>query len=94
MYCITQCHNSYIKWVINKCTVQHTFQYLIELCPKTGLYKSAGVDATHPDLNVVGGANMVTDEPNLTYADDSHGHGTHVAGKGCLMLQHGLKSLT
>jgi len=40
-----------------------------------------GVDKNHPDLNVVGGMNMVTDEPFLSFSDDSHGHGTHVAGK-------------
>lgn len=39
-----------------------------------------GVDQTHPDLNVVGGMNMVADEPHLSFSDDSHGHGTHVAG--------------
>lgn len=39
-----------------------------------------GVDASHPDLNVIGGANVVADEPGLSYSDDSHGHGTHVAG--------------
>lgn len=39
-----------------------------------------GVDKSHPDLNVVGGMNMVADEPHLSFSDDSHGHGTHVAG--------------
>lgn len=39
-----------------------------------------GVDSTHPDLNVVGGMNFVADEPQMTYSNDSHGHGTHVAG--------------
>jgi hypothetical protein len=32
-------------------------------------------------LNVVGGMNMVADEPTLSFSDDSHGHGTHVAGR-------------
>ncbi|WIA15899.1 hypothetical protein OEZ85_012648 [Tetradesmus obliquus] len=39
-----------------------------------------GVDASHPDLNVVGGMNFVGDEPQLTYANDTNGHGTHVSG--------------
>jgi subtilisin len=39
-----------------------------------------GVDASHPDLNVVGGMNFVSDEPWLTYANDTNGHGTHVSG--------------
>ncbi|MDP6415266.1 MAG: S8 family peptidase [Gammaproteobacteria bacterium] len=34
-----------------------------------------GVDADHPDLNVVGVVNFTSDGP-----DDRHGHGTHVAG--------------
>ena len=52
----------------------------------------AGVDSSHPDLNVVGGMNMVADEPHLSFSDDSHGHGTHVAGeaatieRGCFVL--------
>jgi hypothetical protein len=40
-----------------------------------------GVDASHPDLNVVGGMNFVSDEPGLTYANDTNGHGTHVSGE-------------
>ncbi|KAF6252012.1 hypothetical protein COO60DRAFT_567314 [Scenedesmus sp. NREL 46B-D3] len=39
-----------------------------------------GVDAGHPDLNVVGGMNFVSDQPELSYANDTNGHGTHVAG--------------
>jgi subtilisin len=35
-----------------------------------------GIDATHPDLNVVGGTNCVG---GTSFADD-HGHGTHVSG--------------
>jgi subtilisin family serine protease len=37
-----------------------------------------GVDATHPDLNVVGGINCSTSNPAAWR--DVHGHGTHVAG--------------
>jgi hypothetical protein len=40
-----------------------------------------GVDASHPDLNVVGGMNFVSDEQHLTYANDTNGHGTHVSGE-------------
>jgi subtilisin len=32
-----------------------------------------GVDASHPDLNVVGGQNFVSDEPSASYSDDHHG---------------------
>ena len=37
-----------------------------------------GIDRTHPDLNVVGGINCSTSDPNAWW--DSNGHGTHVAG--------------
>jgi subtilisin len=37
-----------------------------------------GIDATHPDLNVVGGMDCSTADP--TRWRDRHGHGTHVAG--------------
>jgi subtilisin family serine protease len=37
-----------------------------------------GVDRNHPDLNVVGGYNCTTRNENKW--DDTHGHGTHVAG--------------
>lgn len=37
-----------------------------------------GVDASHPDLNVVGGYNCTTS--NRSAWGDQHGHGTHVAG--------------
>jgi subtilisin len=37
-----------------------------------------GVDPSHPDLNVAGGINCSTSDPNAWY--DSNGHGTHVAG--------------
>ena len=37
-----------------------------------------GIDRTHPDLNVVGGINCSTTNPNAWW--DSNGHGTHVAG--------------
>jgi subtilisin len=36
-----------------------------------------GVDLDHPDLNVVGGYDVVG---NANGGDDGHGHGTHVAG--------------
>ncbi|HVE12534.1 MAG TPA: S8 family peptidase [Elusimicrobiota bacterium] len=36
-----------------------------------------GVDSTHPNLRIVGGANMI--QPGASYMDDN-GHGTHVAG--------------
>lgn len=38
-----------------------------------------GVDAHHPDLNVVGGYNCVDDEKD-GWGHDGYGHGTHVAG--------------
>ena len=37
-----------------------------------------GIDPTHPDLNVVGGINCTTSDPNA-WQDQNH-HGTHVAG--------------
>jgi subtilisin family serine protease len=37
----------------------------------------SGIDAKHPDLNVVGGVNCVPGSPSY---DDLNGHGTHVAG--------------
>jgi subtilisin len=37
-----------------------------------------GIDATHPDLNVVGGINCTTADQAAW--GDEHGHGTHVAG--------------
>jgi subtilisin len=37
-----------------------------------------GIDPTHPDLNVVGGINCSSSDPNA-WQDDNH-HGTHVAG--------------
>jgi len=37
-----------------------------------------GIDASHPDLNVVGGHNCSTSNPNAW--GDANGHGTHVAG--------------
>ena len=37
-----------------------------------------GIDRTHPDLNVVGGINCSSSDPNA-WQDDNH-HGTHVAG--------------
>lgn len=37
-----------------------------------------GIDATHPDLNVVGGVNCSSADPNAW--TDENGHGTHVAG--------------
>ncbi|WP_096155439.1 MULTISPECIES: S8 family peptidase [Bacillus] len=37
-----------------------------------------GIDASHPDLNVAGGASFVSGEPNAL--TDGNGHGTHVAG--------------
>ena len=37
-----------------------------------------GIDGSHPDLNVVGGHNCSTSNPNA-WGDDN-GHGTHVAG--------------
>jgi subtilisin family serine protease len=37
-----------------------------------------GIDPTHPDLNVVGGVNCSTSDPNAW--QDQNGHGTHVAG--------------
>ncbi len=37
-----------------------------------------GIDKTHPDLNVVGGINCSTSNPNAWW--DSNSHGTHVAG--------------
>lgn len=37
-----------------------------------------GIDASHEDLNVAGGASFVTDEPDAL--TDGNGHGTHVAG--------------
>ncbi len=37
-----------------------------------------GIDRTHPDLDVVGGINCSTSDPNAWR--DVHGHGTHVAG--------------
>ncbi|MCA1031228.1 S8 family peptidase [Bacillus timonensis] len=37
-----------------------------------------GIDASHEDLNVVGGASFVAAEPNALV--DGHSHGTHVAG--------------
>ncbi|MDQ2965171.1 MAG: S8 family serine peptidase, partial [Chloroflexota bacterium] len=37
-----------------------------------------GIDASHPDLNVVGGVNCTTADRNAW--TDGHGHGTHVAG--------------
>lgn len=37
-----------------------------------------GIDASHEDLNVVGGASFVSEEPNAL--TDGNGHGTHVAG--------------
>jgi subtilase family protein len=33
--------------------------------------------ASHPDLNIIGGASFVDSEPSFS---DGHGHGTHVAG--------------
>ena len=38
-----------------------------------------GIDADHPDLNVVGGTNCSV-RKNLDPLEDSDGHGTHVAG--------------
>jgi subtilisin len=37
-----------------------------------------GIDASHEDLRVVGGASFVSDEPDAL--SDGNGHGTHVAG--------------
>jgi subtilisin len=37
-----------------------------------------GIDASHPDLNVVGGHNCSTSNPDAW--QDDNGHGTHVAG--------------
>ncbi|WP_223700984.1 S8 family peptidase [Sutcliffiella deserti] len=37
-----------------------------------------GIDASHSDLNVKGGASFVSGEPNAL--TDGNGHGTHVAG--------------
>nr|WP_223700508.1 S8 family peptidase [Sutcliffiella deserti] len=37
-----------------------------------------GIDASHEDLNVVGGASFVAEEPDAL--SDGNGHGTHVAG--------------
>jgi len=37
-----------------------------------------GIEKTHPDLNVAGGANFVGTDPSAW--NDGHGHGTHVAG--------------
>jgi len=37
-----------------------------------------GIDASHPDLNVVGGINCSTSDPTAWL--DANGHGTHVAG--------------
>lgn len=54
---------------------------MLHACVDTSNLVAAGVDKSHPDLNVVGGMNMVADEPHLTFSDDSHGHGTHVAGE-------------
>jgi subtilisin len=39
-----------------------------------------GVDLSHPDLVVTGGANTVTGEPADDYDDNGLGHGTQVAG--------------
>jgi hypothetical protein len=52
-----------------------------------------GVDASHPDLNVVGGMNFVSDEQHLTYANDTNGHGTHVSGERAGYAQLGLNPL-
>jgi subtilisin family serine protease len=40
--------------------------------------QDTGVDATHPDLNVVGGTSCIADDPN--FGTDPSGHGTLVAG--------------
>jgi len=37
-----------------------------------------GIDVDHPDLNVAGGYNVITNTTGA--ADDDNGHGTHVAG--------------
>ncbi|WP_226680787.1 S8 family peptidase [Sutcliffiella horikoshii] len=37
-----------------------------------------GIDASHEDLNVAGGASFVSEEPDAL--TDGNGHGTHVAG--------------
>jgi subtilisin family serine protease len=37
-----------------------------------------GIDRSHPDLNVAGGYNCATSNPDAW--GDAHGHGTHVAG--------------
>jgi hypothetical protein len=39
-----------------------------------------GIDLTHPDLTVAGGANTVTGEQSGDYGDNGIGHGSHVAG--------------
>ncbi|GAA0374440.1 S8 family peptidase [Bacillus horti] len=39
-----------------------------------------GIQANHPDLNVVGGYSVFTDSANNNPFVDSNGHGTHVAG--------------
>lgn len=39
-----------------------------------------GIDASHPDLRVVGGCNTVTGEDPADHGDNGEGHGTHVAG--------------
>ena len=38
-----------------------------------------GISKKHPDLNVVGGVNLVGDKSSKKW-DDDNGHGTHVAG--------------
>lgn len=40
----------------------------------------SGVDTTHPDLRVDGGANTVTGEDEADFGDNGGHHGTHVAG--------------
>lgn len=39
-----------------------------------------GIQASHPDLNVVGGYSVFTDSANNNPYIDGNGHGTHVAG--------------
>ncbi len=39
-----------------------------------------GIDRRHPDLNVVGGKSLVSNDPNPDPYIDGLGHGTHVAG--------------
>jgi subtilisin len=39
-----------------------------------------GIDRRHPELNVVGGRNLVSSDPNGDPYHDGLGHGTHVAG--------------